>query len=149
MSNAYSAYNKNQSSSETVRETEARALLRCASKLEAAQAEGVGYFEYCEAVRQNQKLWTIFQASLMESNIGLPADLVDILKNLSIYVDRRSIRAFVEHRAELLTVLININKQIAAGLMQVEAEKEAAASPRVSQPATPPSIEAGSVNIAG
>lgn len=130
MANGYSAYTQNQSTGETVRETEARALMRCAGRMEAVQKEGTGYLDYCEAVRQNQKLWTFFQASLIgEESAKLPADLTDILKSLSIYVDRRSMRAYAEFQPGLLDVLININKQIAAGLMQRE-EAEAAALQR-------------------
>lgn len=142
MSNAYSAYNQSQATSENLRITEGRALLRVAAKMEAAQDPSVGYMDYCEAVRQNQKLWTIFQASLISPEAGLPMDLRDLLKSLSIYVDRRSLRAYVEHKAELLDVLININKQIAAGLMQQPEGAEAQPVPATPQSTNP-------INIAG
>lgn len=113
----YGAYKQTQQKSEDVRVTEAQALLRCASLLEAAQGADVPYLEYAEAVRHNQNLWTVFQAALVQDDNPLPVQLKDTLKGLSVYVDRRTLRALAEHKAELLTVLININKEIAGGLM--------------------------------
>ena len=147
MANGYSTYFQAQSNVETLRETEAQALLRCALRLEEAQREEVGYFDYCFAVRQNQKLWTVFQASLMDADCKLPAGLIDTLKGLSIYIDRRSLRCIGEFDKALLKVLIDINKQIAAGLMQrAEGENPAQAVP-AQQAMTPPA--GGSLNIAG
>lgn len=146
MSNAYSAYNKQQANNESLRVTEGRALLRCAARMEAVQDPSVDYFTYCEAVRQNQKLWTIFQASVFEETSNLPKDLVDLLRSLSIYVDRRSIRAYVEHDAQILNVLIGINKQIAAGLMQAP---EAAQPVETSVQTPAPSLSIDPINISG
>lgn len=146
--NGYSTYSRTQSNTETLRESEAQALLRVASKLELAQGEGVGYFDYCDAVRQNQKLWTIFQASLADPETNkLPVDLTETLKGLSIYIDRRSLRAIGEFDKSLLRVLIDINKQIAMGLMQ-RAENEATTVMAQQAPQTPPPAGSG-LNIAG
>lgn len=116
--NPYNTYKSQQQAAEDPRMAEARALLRCAAALEEAQAEGTTYADYCNAIRLNQKLWTLFQATLMDESNQLPVHLKDILKNLSIYVDGRSLRAFAAHDPRALNVLISINKEIAAGLME-------------------------------
>lgn len=115
----YNAYKKqSQQQAEDYRVTEANALLRCAALLEEAKSPDVAYMDYAEAVRHNQNLWTMFQAALVEEGNPLPEPLKDTLKGLSVYVDRRTLRALAEHKADLLNVLININKEIAAGLME-------------------------------
>ena len=116
MSNGYSTYATTQNQGESVRESEARALLRCASRLEAVQQEGVDYAAYCDALRQNQRLWTLFQAALAEAGNPLPIELRQTLLGLSLYIDRRTLRAIGEFSGKLLDVLININREIASGL---------------------------------
>lgn len=114
----YGAYKQTQQQGEDYRVTEAQALLRCAGLLEEAQKADVSYMDYAAAVRHNQELWTLFQAALVEPDNPLPPHLKDTLKGLSIYIDRRTLRALADHKAELLNILITINKEIAAGLME-------------------------------
>jgi flagellar protein FlaF len=130
--NLHAAYAPHQQSGETVRETEARALLSCASKLEAARDPAVSREEFGAAVRHNQKLWTFFQVCLCEPDNPLPRDLKILLLNLSKYVDKTSFRAVTEDNRALLTSLININRTIAVGLAKNNEPKPAA------QTAAPP-----------
>lgn len=117
-SGGYNAYKKTQKqAAEDYRVTEANALLRCAALLEEAKNPDLNYLEYAEVLRHNQNLWTMFQAALADPENPLPAPLKDTLKGLSIYVDRRTLRALHEQKPELLNVLININKEIAGGLL--------------------------------
>jgi len=124
--NPYSSYSQQQHNNEDSRVSEARALLRCAAVMEEAQAEGISYLDYCDAIRHNQKLWTLFQSTLLEQDNKLPNHLKDVLKNLSIYIDRRSLRAIGTQNPASLNVLININKEIAAGLMESVKNSQAA-----------------------
>jgi flagellar protein FlaF len=110
------SYAQHQQTGESVRETEARALLNCASRLAAAQDINNGYEYYLDAIKHNQELWTLFQVLLADGNNPLPRDLKITLLNLSRYVDKVSLRASAEYNPELLGSLIDINKQIAAGL---------------------------------
>lgn len=112
----HTAYQATQKSSETVRETEARALLNCASRLEEVRSGNASREEFGNAIRHNQKLWTVFQVALCEPENPLPRDLKILLLNLSRYVDKVSFRAINEENPELLRSLININRTIAAGL---------------------------------
>ncbi len=121
----HSAYQTHQRADETVRETEARALLSCASKLEAVRSGNASREEFGNAVRHNQELWTIFQVCLCEPDNKLPRDLKILLLNLSRYIDKVSFRAVSENNPTLLRSLININRTIAAGLAKKSGEAQA------------------------
>jgi len=114
--NQISAYTGNQKEGASQRAIEAHALLSCAAKLRQAQEPETDDALYAEIVRHNQRLWTIFQVSLCEEDNQLPRDLKITLLNLSRFVDKISIRALVEKNPSLLTSLIDINRNIAAGL---------------------------------
>lgn len=110
------AYKSAQRETESVRETEARALLSCANRLAKAQDPANGMECYIDAIGHNQQLWTIFQVTLCDPQNPLPRDLKITLLNLSRFVDKVSLRARAEYNPGLLTSLIDINRQIAAGL---------------------------------
>lgn len=112
----HSAYQSRQRADETIRETEAHALLSCASRLEAVRNGSGSREEFGNAVRHNQELWTVFQVCLCEPDNPLPRDLKILLLNLSRYIDKVSFRAVAENNPTLLRSLININRTIAAGL---------------------------------
>jgi flagellar protein FlaF len=123
------SYAQNQQTGESIRETEARALLNCASRLAAAQDINNGYEYYLDAIKHNQELWTLFQVLLADPQNPLPRDLKITLLNLSRYVDKVSLRASAEYNPDLLNSLIDINKQIASGLSASPAmEAQAAAA---------------------
>jgi flagellar protein FlaF len=69
-----------------------------------------------EALRYNQKLWTYLQTELARPENPLPAAIKDNLLSLSAFVDKRTFQLMAFPVAEQLDVLININKNIAAGL---------------------------------
>jgi len=130
----HSAYNTHQRSEESVRETEARALLSCASRLEAAREESCSQQEFYDALRHNQQLWTLFQSCLCESDNPLPRDLRGLLLNLSCYVDKVTFRALANNNRNLLRSLININRNIAAGLRQTQPQETATQAPAAMPP---------------
>jgi flagellar protein FlaF len=123
----YGSYATQQREEETVRETEARALLSCARRLEEARKPGVSSEIYIDAVQHNLRLWTIFQGCLCEKDNALPRELKTLLLNLSIYVNKVSMTAITEQDPDLLKSLIDINRNIAAGLnMNPDAGRQAA-----------------------
>lgn len=137
------AYATHQQKTETVRETEARALLNCANRLVAAQDPKNGMEAYLDAIRQNQHLWTLFQVTLTEPDNPLPRDLKVILLNLSRFVDKVSLRASAEYNPSLLTSLVNINRQIAAGLSVASAAPAAGVSAAAGAASASSSSQAG------
>lgn len=126
----YAAYNTHQRQDETVRETEAHALLSCASRLETAKQPDCNREFFSDALRHNQQLWTLFQACLCDPENPLPRDLKTLLLNLSCYVDKVTFRALAEGNPALLNSLISINRTIAAGLRQ-KPEGAAAVQPQM------------------
>ena len=123
--NMAGAYNSQQEVILNDREIDARALLRCAGRLQLAMDNKEDMNEVAAAVRHNQRLWTIFQVSLCDPENGLPSDLKATLLSLSHYIDRISYKAVVQYEPKLLTSLIDINRIIATGLLK---KQEAAAS---------------------
>lgn len=112
----HKAYTTHQRSDETIRETEAHALLSCANRLELACRPGCDKDEFVGHIRHNQELWTLFQVTLVDPTNKLPKALKQILLNISRYVDKASFKAIGERSAEPLKGLANINRTIAAGL---------------------------------
>jgi flagellar biosynthesis activator protein FlaF len=69
-----------------------------------------------EALKYNQKIWTLFQAELAKPDNPLPKKLREDLLSLSAFVDKRIFELMSFPTPEKLTAIININLNIAAGL---------------------------------
>ncbi len=104
------------------RQLEAAILNRSASMLKAVHDnwDAPGSEEKLdEALKYNQKLWSLFQADLTDDESPLPKKLREDILSLSIFVDRRTFELMSSPVREKITVLININQNIAAGLNTV------------------------------
>lgn len=112
-------YRSVQKTTMTDREIEASVLLKAAAKLvycrdnwdEADRAEKLD-----EALKFNQLLWSIFQAELSKDDNPLPRQIRQDILSLSIFIDKRILEVMAYPSPEKLTVIININMNIAAGL---------------------------------
>jgi flagellar protein FlaF len=121
------AYSNHQRGKEDNRETDARALLTCASRLnDVLNAGDTDKDAYAAAIRNNQKLWTFFQVAVNDPENPLPHDLKITLFNLSRYVDKTSFSALLKFSPDELKSLININRIIAAGLSAKPKEESTA-----------------------
>jgi len=69
-----------------------------------------------EALKYNQKIWTLFQAELAKPDNPLPKKLREDLLSLSAFVDKRIFELMSFPTPEKLTAIININLNLAAGL---------------------------------
>jgi flagellar protein FlaF len=69
-----------------------------------------------EALKYNQKIWTLFQAELAKPDNPLPKKLREDLLSLSAFVDKRIFELMSFPTPEKLTAIININLNIASGL---------------------------------
>ncbi len=127
--NKVNAYQKNQKIQAEVqpansRETDARALLVCASNLSSAKqllengnpTAKANLKIYGDAIRRNQELWTIFQVALTDPENPLPPSLKTTLFSISRYVDKASFGAIGKFEPDLVDSLIRINRTIAEGL---------------------------------
>ena len=111
------AYAQTQKSSMAPREVEAMAFTKAALMLEEAKGKVDDYDSYAAALKFNQLLWTIIQADVVDNENQLPAQLKANILSLSIFVDRQTIKSLANTKAENLDTLININKNLAEGLM--------------------------------
>jgi flagellar protein FlaF len=98
------------------RRTEGWALLEAARRLEEARRIGSGD-AVLGAARLNWRLWTIFQASLSDSQCGLPDDLRVKMLSLANFIDRRSAEISAEPKPELLDALVRINLEVGGGML--------------------------------
>jgi len=106
------------------RAAEAEAFSKAARLLNQARLQEQGTFDYdayASALRFNQTLWTLIQADLGGDGAHLPAKLRRDILNLSLYVDKQTLRALTNPRAEHLGALIEIDRSIARGLSNRDA----------------------------
>jgi flagellar biosynthesis activator protein FlaF len=70
-----------------------------------------------EAVKFNQKIWSFFQSELSMPDNPLPKNLREDILNLSLFLDKRLFEVLAYPEPQKLTIAININLNLAAGLM--------------------------------
>ena len=115
--NKLQAYADTQKSSMSPREVEAMAFTKAALMLEEAKANIEDYDSYASALKFNQLLWTIIQADVVDKDNQLPPQIKANILSVSIFVDRQTIKALADTQILHLDVLIDINKNLAEGLM--------------------------------
>ena len=70
------------------------------------------------ALNYNQRIWTILQGELVKADHPLPKQIRQNLLALSTYVDKRIFEIMAFPSPEKLNIVIDINRNIAAGLIQ-------------------------------
>lgn len=71
----------------------------------------------------NRKLWNVFVTSVTGEQSQLPRALRENIANLGIFVMKQTISAQQRPEAQKLDALININRELAAGLRAVPADE--------------------------
>ncbi|GAM09659.1 flagellar biosynthesis regulatory protein FlaF [Geobacter sp. OR-1] len=123
--NAYMAMQKEGLSG---RDLEAAVLNRAANMLRECQEKwGQEGFEALldQAVTFNQRIWSFFQGELSSPDNPLPREIRENILSLSVFVDSRLIDVLMNPAPELLNVVISINQNLAAGLMQKTKQDDA------------------------
>src|SRR5688572_8696807 len=128
-------YQQQQKRNLTPREVEAMAFTKAALLLEDAKKHTGNIEEFAKALRFNHLLWTIIQADLTEPDNQLPPEIKANVMSLSIFVDKQTTKALRSSVAADLDVLININRNLAAGLRTVP-QAPGAEAPRPQQSGT-------------
>jgi flagellar protein FlaF len=64
----------------------------------------------------NRRLWTVFVSSATREDSTLPVDLRQNIANLGIFIMKQTLALQASPVPQKLDVLININRQLAAGL---------------------------------
>jgi flagellar protein FlaF len=100
------------------RSTEADLLLDAALRLLKIQDnwETKSSADLNAALRYNRMLWTIFISTVTKSDNPLPHAIRQNVANLGIFVMKHTITILAEPKPEKISPLIDINRNLAAGL---------------------------------
>ncbi|NCS65965.1 MAG: flagellar biosynthesis regulator FlhF [Hydrogenophilales bacterium CG03_land_8_20_14_0_80_62_28] len=117
--NPIEAYHSVEKEALTGRALEAAILSRAAVRLRAVRdqwdsPERDPLLE--DALRYNQRIWTLLQVELSNPENPLPKEIKENLLTLSAFIDKRTFETMAYPAADKLDALININHNIAAGL---------------------------------
>lgn len=105
---------------------EAWALTQAAQIMMAAQRDA-DRERVLEAARLNWRLWTIFQAELSSPDSPVPDQIRSDMLSLCNFVDQHTVGILRAGQPDQLTVLININRNIASGQIDGARASDAAA----------------------
>jgi flagellar protein FlaF len=121
------AYKSTQKSNLSGRELEAFVLTQQALRIKDCQnnwdaADRAAMLN--EALRNNQRVWSILQGELTDVHNPLPRQLKEDILRLSIFIDQRTFEVMLNPTPEKLRILIDINLNIAAGLSNTPDSEE-------------------------
>jgi flagellar biosynthesis activator protein FlaF len=117
--NAIREYGGIQKESLSGRELEASVLTKAGLMLKACQDNWDApdrEAKLLDAIKYNQRIWSFFQAELSEPENPMPKNLREDILNLSIFLDKRLFEMMAYPDPEKLSIVIDINFNIAAGL---------------------------------
>ena len=100
------------------RSTEADLLLEAAIRLQKVQGDwdSRGAYDLDDALRYNRMLWTIFISTVTKAENPLPQAIRQNVANLGIFVMKHTLAILAEPKPEKISTLIEINRNLAAGL---------------------------------
>ena len=120
------------------RSTEAWALGEASRRLALAAKATDDGASMREALRLNQRLWSIFQTALTEADCPMPREIRDNVLALSVLVDRQIMARLADLDGTKITPILDINRSIAEGLAtRPQGARTPAASPAPAPGATP------------
>jgi len=115
---AAQAYGNIAKKTSSARDLEANLLLRSAARIQSIQDSWDGHkAELVDALMFNRRLWTIFIDTLLRDDNPLPAEIRRNVVSLGFFVINRTIKLTAAPKPEGLSTLININRELAAGLL--------------------------------
>ena len=113
------AYESVSNATRSGREIEAAVLTKAAVKLKECQDDWDAPDRDSrleEALKYNQRVWSIFQSELSREDHEIPKKLrLDILR-LAAFIDRRIFETLAFPESDKLNIVIDINNNLAAGL---------------------------------
>lgn len=104
------------------RSTEAWALGEASRRLALAAKMDDKGGALREALRLNQRLWSIFQGALSEPDCPLPKDVRDNVLALSVMIDRHVMARLADLDGSKIGPILDINRAIAEGLSAKSAQ---------------------------
>ena len=126
----YESVNKSTASG---REIEAAVLSKAAKKLKECQYNWDApdrADRLDQAIRYNQRIWSILQAELDKDENPLPGEIKINLLRLSAFIDQRSLDIMAYPEPQKLNIIIDINNNIAAGLRARPANRASSPQPQ-------------------
>ena len=103
------------------RELEASLLLQAAARLQSVHDDwdhdAAIQAKLNDALLYNRKLWSVFLTEMTDANNPMPRDLRQNVANIGIFVMNQTVSVMQDPKPEQLGPLININREIAAGLL--------------------------------
>lgn len=111
------------------RSTEAWALAEASRRLALAARAGDGGESLRTALILNQRLWSIFQGSLIDPTCPLPKEIRDNVLALSVMIDRHIMQRLADLDGTKVQPILDINRAIAEGLATEVKNTNAAAQP--------------------
>ena len=121
MPSAAQAYKNVARQTSSPRELEASLLLQAASRLQAVQESWDSDIrvraKLDDALLYNRKLWSVFVSDMADVNHPMPRELRQNFVNIGIFVMNHTVAVMSNPQPERLGSLININREIAAGLL--------------------------------
>ncbi|TVR78132.1 MAG: flagellar biosynthesis regulatory protein FlaF [Rhodospirillales bacterium] len=142
MSDAYShaalAYGTSGRATVSPRQLEAEVLLKAARNLEMVRRDWTDDVPdgLDPALLYNRKLWTVLADAVADDSNPLSLEIRNAVANLAVFVFKRTVEVQAGPVPSRLDVLIEINKQVAAGLLQspgAAASGEAATDPHAGE----------------
>lgn len=120
------AYQQTAKKTASPRELEASLLSKSAAQLQRIRDDwDIKKPELDGALTYNRKLWTVFMTSVTSDENPLPTLIKQNVANLGIFVMNHTMSTLANPEARKLDVLININKELAAGLRTQQNQDEA------------------------
>lgn len=96
---------------------EANLLSRAAAQLQRIRDDwDANRGDLFEALLFNRKLWNVFLTSVTSEDSKLPREVRENIANLGIFVMKQTLATQSNPEARKLDALININRELAAGL---------------------------------
>jgi flagellar biosynthesis activator protein FlaF len=117
MSNAAQAYARTSHATASPREIEAQALLKAARQLQDVQSNWTGPDKAMHsALLFNRRLWTIFMSAAEADENPQPMEIRQNIANIGVFVMKQTIDMQINPDPAKLDSLIDINRNLAAGL---------------------------------
>jgi len=114
------AYENAQKTAIQLKELERLAIARTTHKLTNARDNfscgKKSYDKYADALKFNQKLWTLIQSNIADNPTSGTKSLRTSLLDLSLFIDKQTMIALRNPDPNNITPLIEINKSISGGL---------------------------------
>ncbi|MCA3563888.1 MAG: flagellar biosynthesis regulator FlaF [Methylocystis sp.] len=130
MNNPAQAYARTAQQTLQGRDLEAHVLLKTAATLQGIRDNwDLRQDELPDALLKNRKLWTVFVSAMSAEDCPMPAMLRSNIISLGMFIFNRTIQLSVDPQPQLITVLIEINRNVAAGLRGSDADKAPAQLP--------------------